>query len=95
MAIYYVNGKRFNTDNAELVATSRMPFRDAGWDGGTGRWTNLYRTKKGNWVLVHVTCWQGERCWAELISEKQARNFILEYGNKETVEKYCKELEDL
>jgi len=95
MAIYNINGKKFNTETAELVASSKMPYRDAGYDEGTGRWNKLYRTKKGNWVLVHITCWQGERCSAEIISDEEAKAFILEYGDDETIKRYCSDVEEV
>jgi len=95
MAIYNVNGKKFDTEKAELVASSKMPYRDAGYDMGTGRWRKLYRTKKGNWIFVYVSCWQGSRNYAELISEEEAQKFILEYGDEEAIKKYCQDVEEV
>jgi len=93
--IYNVGGKKFDTEKSRLVATSRIPGRNAGYDEGTGRWTNLYRTEKGNWIFVHVTCWQGERCYAELAKDQEAKEFIMEYGDKDVIQEFCGDIEEL
>lgn len=54
-----IGGKRYNTDNADLIAD------DAYWDGHNferrGRNTFLFKTEKGNFFQVTRTQWQGER----------------------------------
>ncbi len=66
-----VNGVRYNTETAELVAD------DVYWDGHNlerhGRNTWLYRTKKGNYFVVTGTQWQGERDGLEPVSLSRAR----------------------
>jgi len=97
MEVYYeVNGKKFNPNKAELIASSKIPGRDAGYDKGTGEWTELYRTKKGNWVFLHVTLFvKTEKSYAELTTEEEAKKFILKYGSPEMVEKYCNDVEEI
>ena len=54
-----INGKRYDTEKAELVAHDRY------WDGNNferqGRNQFLYKTKIGNFFLHSTTMWQGER----------------------------------
>ncbi|MCK5572822.1 MAG: hypothetical protein KAJ12_08670, partial [Bacteroidetes bacterium] len=52
-----INGKRYNTETATLIASSR------GDDGGaysSGRSAELYRTAKGAYFLAVETQWVGE-----------------------------------
>lgn len=63
------------------------------WDGhnwcrGTGRHLGLTRLKDGRFVLVHGTQWEGERPYAEIISEDQALQEILKADNDELLAKY-------
>lgn len=66
-----VNGKRYSTENATLLAS------DVYWDGhnhersGRNRW--LYRTPKGRYFLLIRSMWQDERDSLEPISETDAR----------------------
>ncbi len=66
-----VNGKQFDTETAQLVASDRY------WDGSnferSGRNTFLYKTAKGNCFLHHTTQWQGERESIEPISIEEAK----------------------
>ena len=54
-----VNQKRYSTKTAELIASNCY------WDGHNwernGRNTFLYRTPKGAYFMVRLTCWQDER----------------------------------
>ena len=54
-----INGKRYDTEKAELIAHNRY------WDGHNferqGRNQFLYKTKIGNFFLHTTTLWQGER----------------------------------
>ena len=58
------------------------------WDGrnwtsgSTGRHKGLAKLKDGRYVLIHGTQWQGERDWAEIISEKRALNEVLKPGSE-------------
>jgi len=66
-----INGKRYDTETAEIVASNRY------WDGSNferhGRNTYLYKTAKGNFFLHHTTLWQGERDNIQAISPEEAR----------------------
>jgi len=69
-----VNGKRYNTETAELLAGNDY------WDGHnferSGRNSFLYRTKKGNYFAVHLTCWQGEIDTLEPLSISEAQELF-------------------
>ncbi len=66
-----IDGKRYNTETADLVASNRY------WDGNNwerhGRNTYLYRTKKGNFFLHHTTLWQGEDDSIEPVTKEEAK----------------------
>lgn len=65
-----VNGKRYDTGKAALVA------HDAYWDGHNferrGRNTWLWRTPRGAYFVTTQTQWQGERDTLEPITEAEA-----------------------
>ena len=67
-----VNGKLYDTEKAQLVASDRY------WDGHNwerhGRNTYLYKTAKGNFFLYHTTLWQGERA-IEPVSKEEAKAY--------------------
>ena len=69
--IRVINGVRYNTDKAEVIAS------DEYWDGRNyergGRNTHLYRTTKGYYFVVYSTQWQGERDTLEPLNVEQAR----------------------
>ena len=54
-----IGRQRYSTKTAEMIAS------DCYWDGHNwerqGRNTFLYRTPKGNYFTVRLTCWQDER----------------------------------
>lgn len=54
-----IDRKRYDTEKGELIAG------DDHWDGSNyerrGRNTFLYRTDRGSYFAVHLTCWQNER----------------------------------
>lgn len=66
-----VNGKRYSTKTATLLAS------DDWWDGHNhergGRNTYLYRTPRGAYFAMHITCWQGEHDTLEPLTEARAR----------------------
>jgi predicted metallo-beta-lactamase superfamily hydrolase len=68
-----IDGKRYDTDKACLVASDRY------WDGSNferhGRNTMLYKTAKGAFFLHHTTQWQGERERIENITEEEAKGW--------------------
>lgn len=53
------NGKRYDVSRSTLLAG------DDYWDGHNferrGRNVFLYRTPRGNYFAIRLTCWQGER----------------------------------
>ena len=53
-----VERKLYDTETAELVADNE--FANGSNRLNTGRASNLYRTRKGNFFSFHETCWQGE-----------------------------------
>jgi hypothetical protein len=65
-----VNGKRYRTETATLIAS------DAYWDGHNferhGRNTFLFRTPRGSYFLQRQTCWEGERDSLEPLDRDEA-----------------------
>lgn len=57
------------------------------WDGSnwtcgsTGHHRGLTKLKDGRFVLIHGTQWQGERDYADIISERRAIELIVESGD--------------
>lgn len=68
-----INGKRYSTDNATLVAS------DEYWDESNhdrnGRNKYLYKTQKSNFFLHTTTRWQGELDSIEALVLKQAKGY--------------------
>jgi hypothetical protein len=69
-----INGKQYDTDKADLVASDRY------WDGSNwernGRNTYLYRTKRGNYFAHYTTCWQGERNSIAALTIEEAKDLF-------------------
>ena len=65
-----VDGKRYSTDAAELIASDRY------WDGSnferSGRTTYLYKTAKGAFFTHTTTMWLGERESIEVVDAVEA-----------------------
>ena len=65
-----IGRKRYSVKTAELIA------HDAYWDGSnferSGRNTFLYRTPNGNYFVVNLTQWQGERDTLEPVTQEEA-----------------------
>jgi hypothetical protein len=76
-----VDRKRYDVSTATLIAG------DDYWDGHnferSGRNTFLYRTPLGNYFVVYLTCWQGERDTLEPVNQGDA---ILAYEGNEMSE---------
>jgi len=76
-----VDGKRYSTDKAEVVA------HDCYWDGSNferhGRNRYLYKTKKGNFFAVHLTQWQGKRDTIRPLSKEEAMRLYEELPEHE------------
>ena len=71
-----IEGKKYDTDTAKLVASDRY------WDGSNfergGRNTRLYKTPNNRFFLHYSTLWQGERDYLEAIGEHTARSYYEE-----------------
>lgn len=82
--IYDENGRVI----AMVEANNNLDWWDgSNWTcGSTGRHKGLTRLSDGRYVLIHTTQWQGERDYAEIISEKQALQEILEADAVELLE---------
>lgn len=65
-----IDRKRYSTDTATLLSGNDW------WDGHNWerscRNTFLYRTKKGAYFAAHLTCWQGECDYLEVLTESEA-----------------------
>lgn len=65
-----IGRKVYDTETASLIAD------DAWWDGHnferSGRNTFLYKTPKGGYFAVHLTCWQGEHDMIEPLTLDEA-----------------------
>lgn len=68
-----VNGLKYDTDTAALVASDRY-FDGSNWDRN-GRNTYLYRTPAGRYFLERTSRWQGERDHIEPVSLEEARQY--------------------
>ena len=79
-------------ENGRVIAMVKANNNLDWWDGSnwtcgsTGRHKGLTRLSDGRYVLIHTTQWQGERDYAEIISEKQALQEILEADAVELLE---------
>lgn len=57
------------------------------WDGrnmtcgSTGRHLGIGKLKDGRFYLCHGTQWQGERDYAEIVSEQEAKQAVLDTGD--------------
>lgn len=78
-----INRKKYSTATAELIAS------DAYWDGHnyerSGRNTFLYKTPRGNYFAVHLTCWQGEQDSIEPLTQDEAIDMFETYCSEHEV----------
>jgi len=74
------NGKRYDVSKAALLAG------DDYWDGHNferhGRNTFLYRTPKGSYFAIRLTCWQGERDALQPLTPQEAAEMFEELPEK-------------
>ncbi len=70
--IKIIEGKRYNTETAELLATSRRSESGDRYNCGTR--AELYRTKKGGYFVAHYTLWQGSRDQIAVVDRETAIN---------------------
>ena len=80
--IQIINGKKYNTETANVVASDRY------WDGHNferqGRNKYLYKTPIGNFFVLHETCWEGERDSIKAIDLVEAMRIYEELPEHET-----------
>ena len=71
-----INGLKYDTEVADLVASNRY------WDGQNwsrdGRNTYLYKTMNGRYFLLHTSQWQGERNHIEPVGLNKAKHYYEE-----------------
>lgn len=76
-------------DDEEVVGrvpyTSNLDYWDGhNWTcGSTGRHLGVGRTESGVFYLVHGTQWQGERDYAEIVSEEQAKASVMKANDND------------
>jgi len=68
-----VNGKRYRTSTATLIAGNDY-WDGHNWERG-GRNTFLFRTPKGAFFLQHQTQWQGEQDRIEPVTIEEAKSW--------------------
>lgn len=78
-----LNRKMYNSETASRIATN--DFSGGSHQYTFGRTSSLYRTQKGNYFLVDLTCWEGEHNALASLSENEAI---------ETYEEMCEQLVD-
>lgn len=87
-----VNRKRYDTATATLIAG------DDYWDGynweRSGRQCFLYKTPKGAYFEVNLTCWQGEQDTLQPVTLEEAIAFYEEYPLVQRV-KYAEAFPDI
>ncbi len=69
-----INGKAYDTKTADLIADDE--FSDGNNQFSHGRASYLYRTPKGNFFAVHVTCWQGEHDSIRPLTKGEAKEMF-------------------
>ena len=86
-------------EEREVIARVRYNQDLDYWDGrnfscgSNGRHKGLTKLKDGRYVLIHGTQWQGEKDWAEVISEEQALQEIMKSDSLELLD--TKKFKDL
>lgn len=89
-------------ENGQVVGRVRYNNNLDWWDGNNwtcgavGKHKGLTKLKDGRYVLIHGTQWQGEKDYAEIISQEEALQEILQSGNTDLLntEKFA-ELKEL
>ena len=57
MAIYTIDGKVYDTDNAEIkISFNRMDYEIYS-NGSIGTIKSIFKTKKGNWFIEKICGW--------------------------------------
>jgi hypothetical protein len=68
-------GRVSYTDNLDVWNGSNYQ------SGGTGRHLGVGKTRTGKFFLCHGTQWQGERDYAVIVTEEEAREAVMRVGN--------------
>ena len=74
----------------DLVAVVKYNNNLDFWDGrnfSCGSASGITKLKDGRYVLIHGTDWQGERDYAEIVTDEEALNAIISTGHAELLEK--------
>lgn len=88
-------------ENGEIIATVGYNANLDVWNGsnyqngGTGRHlgiTAIQNEKEKYYVLIHGSDWQGDRDWAEIISDHKAFQLIMKYSPELLEEEKFKDL---
>lgn len=73
---------------ARVKYNSRLDIWDGSYwtNGGLGSHLGITQLRDGRYVLIHGTEWQGERDWAEVVSDERALQEILFSDNEQLLE---------
>ncbi|MCM3699174.1 hypothetical protein [Paenibacillus macerans] len=68
---------------ARVEYNSRLDhWNGSNWsDGGIGTHLGITQLRDGRYVLIHGTQWDGERDWAEVVTDERALQAVLKSGN--------------
>lgn len=68
---------------ARVEYNSRLDhWNGSNWsDGGVGTHLGITQLRDGRYVLIHGTQWEGERDWAEVVTDERALQAVLKSGN--------------
>jgi hypothetical protein len=77
----------FDPDNAKRFGEAREPDGTSVATGSRWERENLYRTRKGSWVLEHESNYQNGRVWHEFVSDDQAEDWLLRNGHGKAAKK--------
>ncbi|WP_456326471.1 hypothetical protein [Palaeococcus sp. (in: euryarchaeotes)] len=78
-----MEGKVRLFDDDKVIGVVKYTNNLDHWDGhnwtcgSPGRHLGIGKTKDGRFYLCHGTQWQGERDYAEIISEEEAKRLVL------------------
>lgn len=93
--VFIINNLKYDTDKMELISKAKKfyPYRYSlfksiyGTNFGTTFDCDLYRSSKGNWLLVHK---QDYGYYGEAISESEAKTLLLRYNSAKYEELFGK-----
>lgn len=81
--VFVINSKKYDTEKMEKVADVKKEYDEKllGTYFKLTRDCELWKSKKGNWLLTHES---GYKVIAEAINEMEAKNLLMKYD----LEKY-------